>query len=1180
MKNIFKLCVPAAVLAMLLFAGCNNLFNPLALGEGDGMLRISVSSDSVNARTLYPTANFSRYVLSFHGPSSYSDVELTSGQNSVNISGLTPGWWTIEARGFVVLNGYEYEAAYGSVYINILAATNQNINIPISASMHGADGFFSYNVSLPGQVTWAELSLQSLWGWGDHNFDLLDDPSGKLELPPGYYLMRIRAENEFQVAGRTEIVHIYSYKETMANFVFTDADFAPAITLSGTIDITGASFFGIAALIERNGNIYMLGWDEVETGNTWSIRIPASNTPITISFGVEAYVNGDWYEKWPVHSMQVSNQNVSNINIGAVNVVPVYITLSGTLDLTVNGLTPDYMWLDVGVGDDEDYEWFGEVEVEPDGSWSITIQAFDNDTEVHFGVNGSFNGNNFNNPGVTRTVRDTDISDIHISVHPTNVITIGGTVDFISSVDIPWFGIQVRLANGQWVGSDYSGGNTWSIMLEAFDTDTTLYFNAHGGRFFNGSYEEFNTPIGSATVRNSSVNNINLIHDFGDPPPITLSGTVNFNIIGNVPDYIEIWAYTQAGPSQVTLGYTTVNPGDTTWSMNIMPLSSSRTVQFNVLWGHDGQWNGVSPDVERTVWNTSVPNINLGTIDIVQYMNLEGFVNVNIFENGNPYGDWYNAWVYAYSDPGFQNQVGWADVQWDGSWSMHLSARTLYFAIEVNSNIGWTSQEIDITWTPGSSTWLDLGTVNVNFNTGSGGDIILEGHVSVNITENGNPYHGHGGYHVYVNAYSDPDFYYNVAQVQVDNWGNWSMSIPSWFSSGTLYFAIGVNSGLGWAEQDTGSTWAPGNSTWIDFGTVNVNYGNGGDIFLEGHVSVDIFDKDGNPYYGWYDVLVHAYSDPNFYDHVIGVYVDNWGSWSMSIPPSWFSSGTLYFTIHVESGLGGYTADQTGVTWTVGDNPYVNFGTVGVQFGNGGGGPGFMLNGHVNVNISLDGSPFSGDFSAYVEAYFDPDLTDWANYGNIDSDGNWSMYIPDWFSGTLYFTIVVGVELPSGSRVWEERSTGVTWIPGDDTEINLGNNFNFDFITLGGTLTIYDDGVPAGHSGNVYLVLFNHPSMLVEEGSVGVSFIGSNPSSWSMLIQDSYMNQPLYFGVFWLCPDYEDILASSPAGNIVLNGANHHNITLTAELPPMDGDGAGGRSMAPASSGSSAPANALMRQRR
>jgi len=87
------------LLSVLIWTGCSDVLTPL--NPGVKGLKITISGDAVGSRTLYPEVSFTKYVLSFEGPSDHEDVTLQADTTSVIVDDLVVGEWTITATGYV-----------------------------------------------------------------------------------------------------------------------------------------------------------------------------------------------------------------------------------------------------------------------------------------------------------------------------------------------------------------------------------------------------------------------------------------------------------------------------------------------------------------------------------------------------------------------------------------------------------------------------------------------------------------------------------------------------------------------------------------------------------------------------------------------------------------------------------------------------------------------------------------------------------------------------------------------------------------------------------------------------------------------------------------------------------------------------------------------------------------------
>jgi len=335
------------VLGMLIWTGCSDVLSPPRVKENG--LKISISADALNGRTLSPKPVFTKYVLIFSGPSEqkHEDVTLDGNITSVLVNDLVLGVWTITATGYVRISGREYAAAEGSGEVTVISGTPQNLTIHISARQEDSvNGFFSYSVNYPrssansGNITIYRFGESE---WSGESRDLYNSStSDSISLTPGYYVMTIRLYNSYQTAVRTQIVHIYSNMETKAEYNFTDADFIDLITVSGKINITVNHKIPESAYIEAyltdSGSYYDNQIDssgiDLNNSGSWSMVIPAFDQDTTLYFRVTAYIDGSYMEqKIEDINVIVKNQNVTKdfaVDIKA-------ITLSGTINAIYDG---------------------------------------------------------------------------------------------------------------------------------------------------------------------------------------------------------------------------------------------------------------------------------------------------------------------------------------------------------------------------------------------------------------------------------------------------------------------------------------------------------------------------------------------------------------------------------------------------------------------------------------------------------------------------------------------------------------------------------------------------------------------------------------------------------------------------------------------------------------------------
>jgi hypothetical protein len=218
---------------------------------GKGLVTVQIGGSE---RTLLPSANFTRYALIFTAPTKET-ISLYS-TNAVRAVELEPENWLVTAKGFVTINGTEYEAASGGKAVVVTAGAEIAVSVPIAGNndADGPDGFFAYDIRLQldkESLSKATLVLSTLAEDSDYEekIDLTDDAveQGFLTLAPGFYLLNIRLEKAAQYVGRTETVHIYSNLETRAEYTFRSSDFTSGNSTPAEGDVLILQTYGTGA---------------------------------------------------------------------------------------------------------------------------------------------------------------------------------------------------------------------------------------------------------------------------------------------------------------------------------------------------------------------------------------------------------------------------------------------------------------------------------------------------------------------------------------------------------------------------------------------------------------------------------------------------------------------------------------------------------------------------------------------------------------------------------------------------------------------------------------------------------------------------------------------------------------------------------------------------------------------
>jgi hypothetical protein len=210
--------------ALLLMAGCMNVFDPPAITGGDAgggtvILTLAGTGVTSDARTLLPADPvFTKYdvVFSRQGLADVTHTGIAAAEwSSSKTFKLAAGEWAVTVTGYQVVDG-ESEAraaASGSASLSVSDASPTPVTVELKPLPAGGKGIFAYDITLPegpAVVTGAALTLKQ----GDAeklNANLLEDPAGSEELDPGYYdLFLSLTDGEGGTYGEYHAAYIYS----------------------------------------------------------------------------------------------------------------------------------------------------------------------------------------------------------------------------------------------------------------------------------------------------------------------------------------------------------------------------------------------------------------------------------------------------------------------------------------------------------------------------------------------------------------------------------------------------------------------------------------------------------------------------------------------------------------------------------------------------------------------------------------------------------------------------------------------------------------------------------------------------------------------------------------------------------------------------------------------------------
>jgi hypothetical protein len=795
--------VPALLLALsaaLVLAGCFIPLDPVdpAAQAGAGYLSVSIGGQGGGARTLYPSTAFTKYELTFTAGSgnsnSYGPKTLT-GTSAAVYDDIPEGTWNITAKGYVTINGAEYAAAEGSETVNITAGQSQSVSIAISAEQGGDPGYFYYNVSFPaGKVDTATLTLSQYTSDGFTSVvaepvnlktlssGYVDSETAGSGLTSGYYRVDITLESEYQRAGISEVVHIYSNMETKAEYAYTEADFVDLVTLSGTVNFDGEALSsGWLSAYERqaNGGGLYLG-DASVTDGSWTIKVPAVSESAGIYFSVSGM--DIWVSNIPGITLNPGETARPGI---ALNL----ITLSGTITATADGEALSYVYISARNEGNE----IGSISVDPysEGeSWSMIVPTLSEETTVTFTVNlyTSYNYiGQVSNLSPT-PVHNSAVPGISLNAAYSTVI-LSGTIGEVTVNGEPYSGsieIEARNQNGNYLGYTYaspsSEGGEWSISLSptnyylASTTSISFRVSANVG----GSYQSQDIPDATKPYTGESISGIALGNvNFAN---ITLSGTIGTVTVNgeSYSDYIQIEARNQNGNY---LGSTSQVSESGTWSISIpstntaLALTTSISFSVGVEAGNSYLYQDipeVTPYTGESISGIALGNVNFasitlsGTIGAVTVDgNTPSYFRIQAeTQNGRTLGSTSNYYIQ------------------DGEWFITAAVQNLENGDEISLKLYTDSSTTKLLTTKTYSgvdiSSIALGNVVITTRTVSGS--------AVNLPE---------GDTVYIAALSEiPDLddeegnSYILGQGMIED-GVWSLKVPS-DAPASLWFAIVV----------------------------------------------------------------------------------------------------------------------------------------------------------------------------------------------------------------------------------------------------------------------------------------------------------------------------------------------------------------------------------------------------
>jgi hypothetical protein len=274
---------------------------PAQSARAKAAVRVTVAADGENAapsaaqnrgRTVVPANPGFVYTLTFSAGGTSVSETLDGNMGEVL---LDPGTWTLSVTG-----KKDGAAVAESESVSVTAAEGMtSVTVTVHPILNGAAGTFRYAVSAAASLTGVSAALTPL-EVGSAEKDAIPLITGSEQtaaLAPGYYRLTVAASKGTQPLIRREVVHIYSSTETYKAYNLSEADFASAVYLAGTLSggIGGYSPVAVIAFEDAACGIYI---DESEvSGGAWGLAVEATSATVYCKVKLEKGGSGEYYSK-------------------------------------------------------------------------------------------------------------------------------------------------------------------------------------------------------------------------------------------------------------------------------------------------------------------------------------------------------------------------------------------------------------------------------------------------------------------------------------------------------------------------------------------------------------------------------------------------------------------------------------------------------------------------------------------------------------------------------------------------------------------------------------------------------------------------------------------------------------------------------------------------------------------
>ena len=431
---------------------------------------------------------------------------------------------------------------------------------------------------------------------------------------PTVFYCRLRAESNSGVFSRyLEPIVLYN-----SDHIFNINEVFMTIKISGNANITisgnapGHAYIYIRQ-VSNNEVLSTMGAPVNLVNGYWELVLEPLEESVEVYFEVEAMdVNlGPTYKRRAEETINVFNSDV-HINF-TVDVS--LLKVGGTISFIGSAGPPQ--WASVTMRCVKNDNWLGSSEVNlANSTWLIELELLESPANIYFVLECIDEDNMLLKKEVIHPVPlfNTNLLGIHFDFDIRKVVLSGNATVRVNGAAPQWAYATLYKTTGETLITfdlylDEDGEGTWLCVLNPpFDVSTQVYFTVYG---LDSEGESFQKSLDNFAVFNQNISNIN-INVIIERTEITLSGTVNLTPQGFCPPDNDVSIYVLNQQDGI-IGYTTINVTDTTWSVKIWSFEINTDVTFRIRWGSGGENYTINTGVNRTVRNTNITGIPLGT---------------------------------------------------------------------------------------------------------------------------------------------------------------------------------------------------------------------------------------------------------------------------------------------------------------------------------------------------------------------------------------------------------------------------------------------------------------------------------------------------------------------------------------------------------------------------------------